>query len=141
LFYFDGLSYQQISDFLDVPITTVESRLHKARKQLKKEMFEMAKEMFGKRKPKGEFKLKEVSGFLKIIPYPGYEPGYGFLKHTVDAIPSADDIYVPPAQIRRYGLQEGDFIEGEARSPRKTRERQEHYHALLKIEKVNRKPL
>jgi len=35
LFYINGLSYREISVFLDVPITTVESRLHKVRIQLR----------------------------------------------------------------------------------------------------------
>ena len=39
LFYVDGLTYQEMSDVLGVPITTVESRLHRARNQLKKEIF------------------------------------------------------------------------------------------------------
>ena len=39
LFYVDGLSYQEIGDIQGVPVTTVESRLHKARHQIKKEVF------------------------------------------------------------------------------------------------------
>jgi len=35
LFYVDGLSYKEIRDILDIKITTVEGRLHKARTQLK----------------------------------------------------------------------------------------------------------
>ena len=37
LFYIDDLSYQEISTFLGVPVSTVKSRLHKARTQLKQE--------------------------------------------------------------------------------------------------------
>jgi len=46
LYYIDGLSYTEISNFLSVPVTTVEGRLHRARKQLKKEMIPMIKEVF-----------------------------------------------------------------------------------------------
>ena len=46
LYYIDGLSYTEISNFLSVPVTTVEGRLHRARKQLKKEMIPMVKEVF-----------------------------------------------------------------------------------------------
>jgi RNA polymerase sigma-70 factor (ECF subfamily) len=38
LFHFDGLSYQKVAEFLDLPLSTVKWRLHQARKQLKKEM-------------------------------------------------------------------------------------------------------
>lgn len=34
LFYFSGFSYRQIARFLDLPITTIESRLYKARQKL-----------------------------------------------------------------------------------------------------------
>jgi small subunit ribosomal protein S2 len=46
LYYIDGLSYTEISNFLSVPVTTVEGRLHRARKQLKEEMIPMIKEVF-----------------------------------------------------------------------------------------------
>lgn len=41
LYYIDGLSYSEIADFLDVPQSTVKSRLYKARKKLKEEFIEM----------------------------------------------------------------------------------------------------
>jgi RNA polymerase sigma-70 factor (ECF subfamily) len=44
MFYLDGLSYQEISTVLKVPVTTVESRLFRARKQLKQEMIKMLEE-------------------------------------------------------------------------------------------------
>lgn len=140
LFYFDGLSYRQISDFLEIPVTTVESRLHKARKQLKKEMLEMTQEILGQKHFEAEL-LKDVTGYLKIIPCPGNEPGYGFLRPSVECHSRADDIYIPPSTIRRFGLQEGDFISGKARPPKTVGEKRENYHAMLKIETLNRKPL
>lgn len=44
MFYLDGLSYQEISAALKMPVTTVESRLFRARKQLKKEIIKMLEE-------------------------------------------------------------------------------------------------
>ena len=41
LYYIDGLSYEEIANFLDVPQTTVKGRLNKARKQLKEEFIRM----------------------------------------------------------------------------------------------------
>ena len=46
LFYLDDLSYKEIGDFLNIPVSTVQSRLQKARKQLKEEFLKMAKEIF-----------------------------------------------------------------------------------------------
>ena len=42
LFYLDGLSYREVSEFLEVPISTVKTRLHKARNKLKEELWAMA---------------------------------------------------------------------------------------------------
>ncbi|MEX1098898.1 MAG: transcription termination factor Rho, partial [Bacteriovoracaceae bacterium] len=53
-------------------------------------------------------------------------PGYNYL-------PGADDIYVSPSQIRRFGLRTGDTVTGEIRPPKEG----ERYFALLKVEKIN----
>ena len=42
LFYLDGLSYREVGEFLEVPISTVKTRLHKARSKLKEELWNMA---------------------------------------------------------------------------------------------------
>lgn len=39
----EGLSYEEIADFLDIPIGTVRSRLHRGRKMLRKQLYEFAK--------------------------------------------------------------------------------------------------
>lgn len=44
LFYINGYSMAEVGDFLDVPLGTVKSSLHSARKKLKERMVEMAKE-------------------------------------------------------------------------------------------------
>lgn len=41
LFYIDGYSQSDISDFLEVPVTTVNNRLHLSRKHLKERMLQM----------------------------------------------------------------------------------------------------
>lgn len=41
LFHMDGYSHKEIADYLEVPVNTVRSRLHNARKQLSKEMIDM----------------------------------------------------------------------------------------------------
>jgi len=68
-----------------------------------------------------------AQGVLDIMP-----DGFGFLR-PVNYLPSNDDIYVSPSQIRRFDLRVGDLISGQARPPKDN----ERYFALLRIEAVN----
>jgi len=131
LFYIDDLSYQEISAFLGVPISTVKIRLHKARNKLKKEALKMVEETFGHQKSDPKVEIKEVEGFLHV-----HEHGYGFLRPTEDAPSSPDDIYVSHSQIERFELSQGDCITGHARPP-KGLEHGEKYFALIRFERVN----
>ena len=71
-------------------------------------------------------------GVLEILP-----DGFGFLRSTdFNYLPGPDDIYVSPAQIRRFGLRNGDTVSGEIRPPRDN----EKYFALLKVEAINDDP-
>ncbi|MCB9061245.1 MAG: transcription termination factor Rho [Halobacteriovoraceae bacterium] len=70
-------------------------------------------------------------GVLEILP-----DGFGFLRSPgYNYLPGADDIYVSPSQIRRFGLRKGDTIEGQIRPPKEG----ERYFALLKVNEVNTK--
>lgn len=70
-----------------------------------------------------------ADGLLEIL-----SDGFGFLRSPVSGFAAgADDIYVSPAQIRRFNLQTGDWIQGLVRIPRDN----ERYFALLRIEEVN----
>jgi len=44
LYFLEDLSYQEIADVLDVPVGTVRSRLHRARRILKESLWQMAEE-------------------------------------------------------------------------------------------------
>ena len=68
-----------------------------------------------------------AEGVLDIMP-----EGYGFLR-PMNYLPSKEDIYVSPSQIRRFDLRPGDFVSGQARHPKDN----ERYFALLRIEAVN----
>jgi len=68
-----------------------------------------------------------VQGILEIM-----QEGYGFLRPT-GYLPSRDDIYVSPSQIRRFDLRMGDEVTGQARSPKEG----ERYFALLRVEAIN----
>lgn len=72
------------------------------------------------------------SGVLEILP-----DGFGFLRSPdYSYLPSPDDIYVSPSQIRRFNLRTGDLISGQIRPPKEG----ERYFALLKVEAINHEP-
>lgn len=62
--------------------------------------------------------------------------GYGFLRaSTYNYLPSPDDIYVSPSQIKRFHMRTGDFVSGQVRPPKD----QERFFALLRVEAINGK--
>ena len=68
-------------------------------------------------------------GTLEVLP-----DGFGFLRSPeYSYLPSADDVYVSPSQIRRFGLRKGQVVRGLIRPPKET----ETYFALLRVEEVN----
>jgi transcription termination factor Rho len=70
-------------------------------------------------------------GVLEVLP-----DGFGFLRSPFyNYVPSAEDIYVSPAQIRRFDLRKGDTLFGTIRSPKD----KEKYFAMLKVERINDK--
>jgi transcription termination factor Rho len=72
-----------------------------------------------------------AGGVLELLP-----DGFGFLRSPdYNYIPGPDDVYVSPAQIRRFGLKTGDIIEGQIRPPRE--KEGERYFALTKVTSVN----
>ena len=72
-----------------------------------------------------------AGGVLESLP-----DGFGFLRSPdYNYLPGPDDVYLSPAQLRRYGLKTGDIIEGQIRPPRE--KEGERYFALLKVTSVN----
>ncbi len=73
-----------------------------------------------------------AEGVLEILP-----DGFGFLRSPdYSYLPSPDDIYVSPSQIRRFNLRTGDLVSGQIRPPKES----ERYFALLKVEAINHEP-
>jgi transcription termination factor Rho len=69
------------------------------------------------------------NGVLEVLP-----EGFGFLRSpNYNYLPSPDDIYVSPSQIRKFSLKTGDTVSGQIRPPKDN----EKYFALLKVEAVN----
>ena len=70
------------------------------------------------------------SGFLEVMP-----DGFGFLRSPYYSyLPSSEDIYLSPNQVRRYAVRTGDFIEGEIRQPRE----KERFFAMFRVTSINR---
>ena len=68
-------------------------------------------------------------GTLEIL-----QDGFGFLRSpNYNYLPSPDDIYISPSQIRKFGLMTGDTVSGQIRPPKEG----ERYFAMLKVEAVN----
>ena len=71
-------------------------------------------------------------GVLEILP-----DGYGFLRSPdYNYLPSPDDIYVSPSQIKRFSLRLGDTVDGEVRPPKEG----ERYFALIQVRTINGRP-
>ena len=69
-----------------------------------------------------------VSGILEIQE----NNSFGFLRGK-NCLSSNEDVYVSPAQIRRFNLSTGDKLEGKVREPKEG----EKFKALIYLEKVN----
>ncbi|HCR49467.1 MAG TPA: transcription termination factor Rho, partial [Bacteroidetes bacterium] len=68
-------------------------------------------------------------GVLEILP-----DGYGFLRSAeYNYLPSPDDIYVSPSQIKRFSLRLGDTVDGEIRPPKEG----ERFFALIRVNTIN----
>ena len=68
-----------------------------------------------------------VSGILEVMP-----DGFGFIRSD-NYLPGENDVYVSPAQIRRFGLKTGDILSGNTR----IKTQSEKFSALLYVTTVN----
>lgn len=69
---------------------------------------------------------EEVIGILEVLP-----DGFGFLR-VKNYMPSENDVYVAPSQIRKFRLQTGDMVRGITRE-----NDNDNYNALIYINEVN----
>ena len=73
--------------------------------------------------------LVRKRGILEILP-----DGYGFLRSVeYSYLPSPDDIYVSPSQIKRFSLRVGDTVDGQIRPPKEG----ERFFALIRVHTIN----
>ena len=73
--------------------------------------------------------LLRTVGVLETLP-----DGYGFLRSPeYSYLPSPDDIYVSPSQIKRFSLRLGDTVDGQVRPPKEG----ERFFALIRVHTIN----
>jgi transcription termination factor Rho len=69
------------------------------------------------------------SGTIEVL-----QDGFGFLRAAeANYLAGPADIYISPAQVRRFGLRTGDTVEGDIRAPKDG----ERYFSLVKPQKIN----
>ncbi len=97
-------------------------------KYKKDELASLIEEAKPKEEPqKQRTETVEVTGILQVC-----EDGFGFLRGE-NYLSCPDDVYVAPAQIRRFRLKTGDMLTGIARLQREG----EKFRALLYVNTVN----
>ena len=70
---------------------------------------------------------RDCCGILEVM-----QDGYGFIR-SENYLPGDNDVYVSPAQIRKFNLKTGDIIKGKTRRNNPT----DKFGALIMIENVN----
>jgi transcription termination factor Rho len=86
-----------------------------------------------RRQPSGHNEIDQLDsgetkvGILEVLP-----DGYGFIRCD-NYLPGENDVYVSPAQIRRFNLKTGDIVAGNTR----IRSQNEKFSALLYVKSVN----
>ena len=86
MFHLDGLSFRKVAEFLDIPIGTARSLVHRARKKLKavlaatfaEEVEPMVKEVFDEHRLPADFSRR----VLENVPRVGYTPRKGVVECT-----------------------------------------------------------
>lgn len=73
--------------------------------------------------------IVDAEGVLEMM-----QDGYGFLRSSdYNYMPSPDDVYVSPSQVKIFGLKTGDTVLGTVRPPKEG----EKYFALVKVSSIN----
>ncbi len=102
-----------------------------AREERRKRVYEGRPEYMAQHDPnKTELDgMIQKIGVLEVLP-----DGYGFLRSPeYNYLPSPDDIYVSPSQIKRFSLRLGDTVDGEVRPPKEG----ERFFALIQVNQIN----
>jgi RNA polymerase sigma-70 factor (ECF subfamily) len=130
LYYLDGCSCSEVSDFLDVSVSVVQSRLYESRKQLKRELITMVKEDLESRKLPKDFDekvLEAIEQARKAKDRHVYREVIKYCDEALDVLAKLPDS-VEHKKMKRQALR----LKGEAVKPRKEAIR--YYEQALELE-------
>jgi len=114
LFYIDGYAQREIAEFLEVPVSTVKSRLHASRKRLKERMMNMVSDELRKHAVPGDFAQQLIR---RIQHWERFGPREGF---GVTAEEKAEKVMSDPEWIRLVEVEVAlEPLSAEAREIRK----------------------
>ena len=123
-----GISTLKKSDLIDAMLALDEQEEQKeAATEAKEEVKEELKEK------KAETDIEQLdsghtaNGILEVM-----QDGFGFIRSD-NYLPGENDVYVSPAQIRRFGLKTGDILTGNTR----VKTQGEKFSALLYVSTIN----
>lgn len=123
-----GISALKKSDLIDAMLALDEEEAEReAATEAKEEVKEEMKEK------KAETDIEQLDsgcsahGILEVM-----QDGFGFIRSD-NYLPGENDVYVSPAQIRRFGLKTGDILAGNTR----VKTQGEKFSALLYVSTVN----
>ena len=106
-------------------------RRHVMREERRRRVYDSRPEYMARHEP-SRMELDAMiqkTGVLEIL-----ADGYGFLRSPdYNYLPSPDDIYVSPSQIKRFSLRLGDTVDGAVRPPKEG----ERFFALIHVNNVN----
>jgi len=89
MFYLDGMSYQEVADFLDVSPAAVKSRLQRARKNLKEELNSMVEKTLQKNRLRPDFTediFSQIASFEEIEEHGNFAEGLFIFQKTPAAL-------------------------------------------------------
>ncbi len=123
-----GVSTLKKSDLIDAMIALdereeQEEAATEAREEVKEELREKKAETDIEQLDSGH----KADGILEVM-----QDGFGFIRSD-NYLPGENDVYVSPAQIRRFGLKTGDILTGNTR----VRTQGEKFSALLYVSTIN----
>ena len=126
-----GVSTMKKAELVEL-LVNVENKMSQLRQSnVKKVEKEHSKENVEQNKDSSLDSGETKNGILEVL-----TEGYGFIRCD-NYLPGTDDVYVSPAQIKRFNLKTGDIICGNTKVKMPT----EKFSALLYINSVNGLPL
>lgn len=122
-----SISKYKKSELVDAIISQIKANEKENEKETEKDQSHNPRQNNNEKNNSDEKAPLKIAGILDLNP-----DGYGFLR-SEGYNSGDDDIYVPPVQVRRFGLKTGDYVEGLAREKRDN----EKFSPLIYVNKVN----